>query len=199
MRSSAALSTNDGLENLMGFSPMLYRYALSRVGNASTAEDLVQDTLLVACTKASEFAAQANASAWLVGILRHKVLDHYRWKQRHPGDLPPSGHALADAGEEPWFAANGAWRLDPNAGLEALDADPSTQLERARMRSALEACIHRLPRSLKRVFVLRELEGLETEATCMATGLTTATVSVTLHRARQMLRACMQKFFGKAP
>jgi RNA polymerase sigma-70 factor (ECF subfamily) len=179
-------------EELLGHANALLRYALVRVSDRATAEDLVQETLVTAVTKLSEFAGISGMRTWLLGILRHKILDHYRWKERHPGDQPDR-EGVQSGDPEPWFTARGAWRMDPNVGLEALDDDPSHALERSQLRAALQFCIDHLPKALHKVFVLRELEEVEPEATCEAVGISRDSLAVFLYRARQALRACMQK------
>lgn len=179
-------------EDLLGHGNALLRYALTRVGDKETAEDLVQDTLVTAVAKVSDFAGTSTMRTWLIGILRHKILDHYRWKKRHPGDQP--NHEDSSGGEEePWFTTLGAWNLDPNVGLEVLDGDPARELERSQLRAALQFCVDHLPKSLHRVFVLRELEALEPDEACEAAGISRDSLAVFLYRARQSLRACLQK------
>ena len=179
-------------EALLEHGNALLRYALARVGDMATAEDLVQDTLVTAVGKLSEFAGGSTLRTWLVGILRHKILDHYRWKERHPADQPEREDDR-DGEPEPWFTAHGAWRMDPNVGLDVLDGDPARAVEQAQLRSALQFCIDHLPQSLHKVFVLRELEELEPEAACAAAGISRDSLAVFLYRARQALRACMQR------
>jgi RNA polymerase sigma-70 factor (ECF subfamily) len=179
-------------EQLLGHANALLGYALARVGDRATAEDLVQETLVTAVVKISEFAGGSTMRTWLIGILRHKILDHNRYTARHRADHAdqkgPSGGDM-----EPWFTPLGAWRVDPNVGLEALDTDPEQALARAQLRAALRWCIDRLPRSLHRVFVLRELEEAEPDAACEAAGISRDSLAVFLYRARQALRACLQK------
>ena len=129
---------------------------------------------------------------WLVGILRHKILDHHRWRSRHPGDQPGEGEEQG-GGEDPWFTPLGAWRIDPNQGLDRLGDNPERALERSQLRAALRLCIDRLPQSLHRVFVLRELEELEPDEACEAAGIARDSLAVFLYRARQALRACLQR------
>jgi len=184
---------SDEHEDLLAHGNALLRYALPRVRDRCTAEDLVQDTLVVAVAKRSEFAGESSMRTWLVGILRHKILDHYRWQQRHPGDQPDGDATRPADDSDPWFTSLGDWRTDPNVGLEVLDADPSQTLERSQLRAALRFCIEHLPAGLHRVFVLRELEDLEPDAACEAAGIARDSLAVFLYRARQALRACMQK------
>jgi RNA polymerase sigma-70 factor (ECF subfamily) len=185
-------ATRERAEELLAHADVLLRYAVARVGNRQTAEDLVQETLVTAIEKTTEFAGRSSMRTWLVGILRHKILDHHRWRQRHPGDQP-SVAETEEPGEESWFTSLGTWRMDPNAGLEVLDGEPARALERSRLRAALQLCIDRLPRSLHRVFVLRELEELEPGDVCDAAGISQNSLAVLIYRARQALRACLQK------
>lgn len=48
---------------------LLYRYALLRVRSETTAEDLVQETLLAGLQSWSKFTGKSSVSTWLVGIL----------------------------------------------------------------------------------------------------------------------------------
>lgn len=192
MDESASARKESAAEELLGHGNALLRYALARVGDRATAEDLVQETLVTAVGKIEEFSGGSTTRTWLVGILRHKILDHYRWKERHPGDQP-NHEETAGGDPDPWFTPLGAWRMDPNVGLEVLDGDPARELERSQLRAALQFCIDHLPKSLHRVFVLRELEEVEPDEACVAAGISRDSLAVFLYRARQALRACMQK------
>lgn len=177
------------VEELLAHADALLRYAVTRVTDRQTAEDLVQETLVTAIEKGADFEGRSSTRTWLIGILRHKVLDHHRWRRRHPGDQP----SAATEDEDRWFTSLGTWRHDPNAGLEVLDGEPARAVERAQLRAALQLCIERLPKSLHGVFVLRELEELEPERVCEAAGIAQTSLAVLLYRARQALRACLQK------
>lgn len=182
------------LDRLMAEADRLYRYALTRVRNHHTAQDLVQETLMAACRKIGDFEERSALSTWLVGILRNKISDHLRSVERHPEVLVSS--SSENEGDDPmnsWFTDHGAWKVDPNAGLDPLDADPHQLAERAEMRRAVQDCLNRLPGSLRRVFVLREIEDCSTSEICSSTRITHGSLAVLLHRARQLLRACLQK------
>jgi RNA polymerase sigma-70 factor, ECF subfamily len=176
-------------EDLMQHSDALYRYALSRLGDAHTAEDLVQDALLTAVSKTADFEGRSTLRTWLIGILKHKLLDHFRRKGRHPQDQPDHGDRTDG---EDQFTSLGAWRSDPNHGLDWLDADPDRVLARSELRAALRLCIDHLPRSLHDIFVMRELEALEPAEVCQTAGIAKNSLAVFLYRARQALRSCLQ-------
>lgn len=185
--------SSDGsrIEEFLAHADALLRYAVTRVADRQTAEDLVQETLVTAIEKAVCFEGRSSTQTWLIGILRHKILDHHRWCRRHPGDQPAATEGPED--DDPLFTSLGTWRHDPNAGLEALDGEPALAVERTQLRAALQACIERLPKTLHGVFVLRELEELEPERVCEAAGIAQSSLAVLLYRARQALRACLQK------
>jgi RNA polymerase sigma-70 factor, ECF subfamily len=185
-------------EELLDHGDTLLRYALSRVGHLQTCEDLVQDTLVTAVSKLEDFAGRSSMRTWLIGILRHKILDHFRWNKRHPQAQPPPPSSGEGVDDEPWFTALGVWRADPNAGLEALGADPAAAVERSELRDALQRCIDGLSPALHEVYVLRELEGLEPDEVSEVASVARGSVAVMLYRARQALRACLQKSWGAA-
>lgn len=56
----------------------LYRYALLVVRNPAVAQDLVQDTLLAALRTRENFAGRSSERTWLCGILKNKIVDHFR-------------------------------------------------------------------------------------------------------------------------
>ena len=56
----------------------LYAFALLRVQQPAVAEDLVQDTLLAAFSGRERFGGGAQERTWLIGILKHKIIDHLR-------------------------------------------------------------------------------------------------------------------------
>src|SRR5262252_367391 len=58
--------------------PYLLRFALLQLRDRSAAEDAVQETLLAAIQGAAQFAGQSSVRTWLVGILKHKIVDGIR-------------------------------------------------------------------------------------------------------------------------
>lgn len=185
------------VEALLSHADTLLRYARPRVADAATAEDLVQETLLTALGAQERFRGASGLGTWLIGILRNKLLDHHRWRARHPS-APAANAAEEAAGDVAWFTTEGDWRVDPNTGLEGLADDAAHALERAQLREAIAHCVERLSASLHRVFVLCELEDLPPEQICEIVGLTRGSLAVMLHRARHSLRACLQASWRQA-
>ena len=64
--------------------PGLYRIALHLIGDPVEAEDVVQQTFLVAMEKARRFRSDAPLRPWLVGILSRRAKMAMRQRRRHP-------------------------------------------------------------------------------------------------------------------
>src|SRR6266705_1132676 len=62
----------------------LYRYVLVRVRDTAAAEDLLQETLLAAMGSYQAHEGRSSERTWLVGIMRHKVVDYFRRLARTP-------------------------------------------------------------------------------------------------------------------
>lgn len=159
----------------------LFRYALSRMGDREAARDAVQETFL-AVIEGAKFQQRSTPKTWLIGMLRHKIADHFRALSKDPA--VPAGDP-----ETELFDGNGRWRTPPGPW----PFDPSDALEGKRFREALQRCLRELPPRRASLFVLREMEGLGTEELCKEFATTPTNVWVLLHRARLALRACLER------
>lgn len=160
----------------------LYSYALSRVRDPHVAEDLVQEALLAALAAAGGFMGWSAERTWLIGILRHKLLDHLRrtFRERPISESRPD--ALADL-----FDYRGHWKTSPSKW----NADPHELAESAEFRDVLADCLSRLPSRMAQLFWLREAEDMQTSELCDHLNVTAANVWAILHRARTGLRKCL--------
>lgn len=59
--------------------PEVYGYLVSRCGDRALAEDLTSETFLAAVTAPAD---APRTIGWLIGIARHKLADHWRWRAR---------------------------------------------------------------------------------------------------------------------
>jgi RNA polymerase sigma-70 factor, ECF subfamily len=66
--------------------PRVYGYLLRRCGSVAVAEDLTQETFLAAVVELKKERRIDEPLAWVVGIARHKLVDHYRRARRPAGD-----------------------------------------------------------------------------------------------------------------
>lgn len=168
--------------------PVLFRYALLHMYDKELADDAVQETLLAAWQSAATFEGKAGLRTWLIGILKHKIADHWRRGAREVviSEIEVSNYG-DDSDEDDFFMSTGQWHDRPSAWL-----DPEAALKQQEFWLIYETCQNNLPPRMAQVFMLRELVGLEAEEICRETGLSDTNYWVTMHRARLQLRKCLE-------
>jgi RNA polymerase sigma-70 factor (ECF subfamily) len=67
--------------------PEIYGYLLSRCGNRSVAEELTSETFLGAVSSCRKADTPPVSVAWLIGVARHKLADHWRRREREERGL----------------------------------------------------------------------------------------------------------------
>ena len=151
-----------------------YRLAHWLTGNATDAEDVMQEACLRAY-RAIEGFAEGNARAWFLTIVRNTG---YSWLRRHrpravifAEDLAPEARAALESGDPLTEAP-----ATPEAVLIA--RDEAGQLARA---------VDALPVAFREALVLREYQGLSYREIAAVTGVPIGTVMSRLGRARQHL------------
>lgn len=158
----------------------LFRYALIRVRNETVAEDLVQDALLAAFQGREQFSGQFTERSWLTGILKHKILDHFRRQARErtvmaDDALPTELEGRCDD--------LGLWKHAPETGPADWGADAGTQMERKEFMAALKQCLAKLPPRQADAFVLREMDAVDSEQIQETLVISPDNFWVLLHRA----------------
>ena len=173
----------------------LMRFARLQLRNDTWAEDAVSETMLAALSKPQSFANRSQLKTWLVGILKHKVIDILRQRKREAvldldeGDGCDELDALVFKADGHFLHAPADW------------GDPEQALDSRQFFMVLDACVEKLPAAMGRVFLMREWLELESEEVCKELGLTPTNLYVQLHRARLRLRECLEiSWFGtRAP
>ncbi len=182
------------LENqLAEHRPYLLRFARLQLRNEAWAEDAVAETLLAALSKPQSFGNRSQLKTWLVGILKHKVVDILRQRQR---EVSLDEGAMDDGSanlDELMFKADGHFASAP-----ADWGNPEQDLSSRQFFEVLEACASKLPAAMGRVFLMREWLELSSEEICKELGLSATNLYVQLHRARLRLRECLElNWFGR--
>ena len=181
-----------GTEELESLRPYLLRYALLQLRDRDSAEDVVQETMLAALEGRARFAGKSTAKTWLTGILKHKIIDLLRRRQREEPLVTNEDGSEADA-VDAMFQADGHWLAIP-----ADWGNPARALEDKRFREAFALCTKAMPVRNARVFMMREVLDMSGSEICEALDITPANLWVMLHRARLSLRACIEIKWGAA-
>ena len=142
--------------------PAVYGYFIRRCGDRGTAEDLTSETFLAAMDAARRDAPPQLSVAWLIGVARHKLADHYR--RRHDRFTDP----VAEVPEP----------VDPADGWDA-------ELDRI----VAESVLARLPDHHRTVLALRYLDDRSVPECAELIGRTVHATEALLVRARRAFRS----------
>ena len=165
----------------------LFNFAVGQLRDASTAEDLVQETFLAAFKGRDRFAGNCSERTWLVSILRHKIYDHLRKhcrEKKHRVEPLPARHDDGDM-EDAML-----WLHDVAAESHL----PSRRLELEELRANLEQALGKLPPRIAQVFQLYEIEEASGAEVCAKLNISESNLWVMLHRARKQLREHLEKW-----
>jgi RNA polymerase sigma-70 factor, ECF subfamily len=143
--------------------PQVYGYVLPRCGSTVVAEDLTAETFMaaVAAVRTGRVQAPEVTVAWLVGVARHKLADHWRRSAREERGKAAVA-VLAEEAGDPWD--------------EHLDAQVA------------HAALARLAGPQRTALTLRYLDGLPVAEVAACLGRSVHATETLLVRARAALR-----------
>jgi RNA polymerase sigma-70 factor, ECF subfamily len=82
----------------------VYGYLASRCGSAAVAEDLTAETFLAASDAVRRGTVPNLTVAWLIGVARHKLVDHWRRREREERLLQAVESEAGDGITDDWDA-----------------------------------------------------------------------------------------------
>lgn len=142
----------------------MYGYLLTRCRDRAIAEDLTAETFLAAVSAVRKERPPALGTAWLIGVARHKLVDHWRRQQREERGLRTVSRDRAEH-DDPWelqldvmCARQAMSELGPHhrsaLTLRYLDGLPVAEVARHLGRSlhATEALLVRARRAFRRAY-----------------------------------------------
>lgn len=178
---------SDFEQQLVAHRSYLMRFARLQLRNEAWAEDAVSETLLAALAKPSAFESRSQLKTWLVGILKHKIVDALRQRQREVTLDSGSEDDNADPLEHMAFKTDGHFAEKP-----ADWGNPEQDLRSRQFMAVMDACTQKLPPVQGRLFLMREWLEMSSEEICKELALTPTNLYVQLHRARLRLRECLE-------
>ncbi len=163
----------------------LYRFALFRVGDDGLAEDLVQESLCSALESKDRFSGKSAEKTWLIGILKHKIADHFREVSRQ---TPVIESSELPYGDDEFFDEKGRWKVLPEKWKDS----PEDVFEKREFWKIFHHCLDGLSSNIRQVFTLKELDDEKSGDICKILGISSTNLWVMLHRARIGLRRCLE-------
>ncbi len=164
---------------------IMFRYAYVRLKDHAVAEDIVQETFLAAMKARERYQGRSSERSWLMGILRHKLIDYLRKAAREVKiDDQPEGFEdsllFRESGIPHWRPPK--WQFNPRKVFEQKE-----------FWDVFSHCLAKLDKRMNLAFTMKELEDLSTEEVCKALGVEPTYLWVILYRARNALKACLEK------
>ena len=159
----------------------LFRVVRGVVRDDSEAEDIVQETYVRAFTNLDRFRGEAAFATWLTRIALNEAYGRLRRKRPtvEVSEIENADHA--DGGQVIMFP------LSPG------QPSPESEAGREQVRQILERAIDQLPEPFRMAFILRDIEGLDTEAAAALLSIKPETVKTRLFRARRLMRTELEK------
>lgn len=148
----------------------IYRAARAIVRDEREAEDVMQQAYVNAYAHLRQFDGRAKFSTWLTRIAVHEAIARAKRQGRYQSiDDPDRG------GAETFMAPQ-------------TTPDPEREAFARELAKVLEAAVDTLPDGCREVFMLRQIEGLNTQETAESLGVSEDVVKTRLSRARAALR-----------
>ena len=158
--------------------PQVLRAARGAGLTPQLAEDVAQDTFVTFIETAARFQGRSHVRTWLFGILYKKIAATRRDLRRDQ---------KMDNIEEVFeqrFDAAGSWIRPPRpVDAEVYDAE---------VREGIDGCLEQVPTKQRMAFVLREIEGMDTEEIRKILEVTRTNLGVLFYRVRNRLRECLE-------
>jgi len=173
----------------------LIRMTMGYVADREVAEEVVQDTWMAVIENLPRFEGRSSLRTWIFGILIHKAKDRGIREKRHTtfSNFESYGDDNEAVVDPSCFQQEGEW-----AGHWACppqpwdDQTPEKLLASQQTVNAMNSAIESLPRTLKEVLILRDIEGMDVKEACALLKITETNLYVRLHRARERVRKVVE-------
>lgn len=168
------------------YNQLLYRVGMAYLRNHAHVEDAMQNTYIKAFLHLGRFEQSAAFSTWLTRIMINECLMVLRRGKNRVEttldviELRPEARADHD-------------RVHPLAHASEPEKSASEQISLKEMKALLEKAVAALPQKYRTVYMLREVQQLSTAETAAALGVSSVSVKVDLHRAKERLKAELLK------
>ena len=170
------------------YADYLLRYAMFRLNDEAQCEDLVQETFLSALKAKDNFKGNSSEKTWLTSILKNKIIDEYRKKNKQVLDtdedlIYSNFFERADEDSAGWKATT-LPQLWDNSTLDNMNTREYHKI--------LHECIRKL--NDKHIAILQEkyFEESSSDKICKDFNISKSNYWTTMHRINLTLRNCLE-------
>ncbi|RYC15660.1 RNA polymerase factor sigma-70 [Ciceribacter ferrooxidans] len=190
-----AAGTFDDPAFLTDLRAQMLKFATLQLSDPIAAEDAVQEALTGALRNATSFGGRSALRTWVFAILKNKIVDMIRQRQRRAEIQPLLNVESDDEETTELFDRRGMWRPEDRPTDWG---NPEDELLGKEFWRVFDACLNHLPAQQGRIFMMREFLDMATTEICAEADITVSNLNVMLHRARLRLRGCLEShWFAK--
>lgn len=170
----------------------LLRWARYRTSSLQEAEDLVQETFVVAVNSADKFQGKSSPKTWLFSILNNKIADYHRKKFKEKKVNESSmGDDEEGASLEEFFDEGGDWKKGYQPGPWDFQEEENL-LDNHEFISVFEDCMQDLPEKWYHCIKLKYIQKKKGKEVCQELDITESNYWQMVHRAKLKLRKCLE-------
>jgi RNA polymerase sigma-70 factor (ECF subfamily) len=159
------------------YAARIYGFASHMVRSREDAEDITQDTFLLAFRNLRSLRKHGHFEQWLYRIARNEIYKRQRKAKHKSSSLEDSQKGIPQI-----------LRSEDPAG------NPESRLLSAELGNKVKAIFHTLPLRYRETLVLATLQGLSYQAICQIQGRSLSSVKTDVYRARLLMSEKMQKY-----
>lgn len=171
------------------FTAKLLRWAIFKLKDIAVAQDLVQDTFIVAFETYDQFREDSKPDTWLLGILNNKINAHYRTANKF-SVTELQGEKFSDD----LFEEDGHWKREEHFGTWHEDTH---LLDNPRFLKIFEKCLTQLPSNWRDVLFQKFIFQKEAKDICQELHLSDTNYWQLIHRSKLLMRKCIEKSWEK--
>ncbi len=162
----------------------LLRYAMTQVNDRHQALDFIQDTYVSALKGVDDFEGRSTPRTWLTSILKRKIIDHWRKRNVRKTDVASDFFHENGPGKGSWIIENA-----PDQSV----ASAEDRISAEEQIDELHKCLGQLPPRSREVMNAKYMEQKKGEVICKEYDLSSSNFWVIVHRAKLLLRDCLQQ------
>lgn len=166
----------------------MLKFACLQLNDESAAEDVVQETFIGAFNNIGSFGGKAAIKSWVFAILKNKIIDHLRVKNRMVQVGAPTLNSDEGQDFSDLFNGKGYWHQDEHPQTWG---NPDEYMKQDQFWEVFEVCLDNLPGEQGRAFMMREFIEFESNEICDTLAISESNLNVMLYRARMRLRECL--------
>lgn len=172
------------------FGDDLFSWAFYKTSSKVTAEDLVQDTFLSAFHKIESFEGKSQPKTWLFSILNNKIIDFYRKNAKVNQHEFKISENVANHLSDGFFDELEHWK---SMEISAIWDDESKLLDNPEFNNVFSNCIDQLPEKWNFAIQAKYYSDKKAAEICQDLDITVSNYWQIIHRAKLLLKDCLEK------